>query len=197
VNHPSLTALITLSLFHVGSASAASVHTQDFSGPAWSPYLVGALIGLLTCCTLLFSRQPVGASSAYASAAGILGKTFAPKFTRRLKYYRDNPPKPDWELVFVSCSILGAFLAASHGGELTNRWLSPLWEERFGHGTIALRAAVGFLGGLLMAFGARMAGGCTSGHGISGTLQLNVASWIALICFFLGGAALANLLYRL
>ena len=41
------------------------------------------------------------------------------------------------------------------------------------------------------------AGGCTSGHGISGTLQLNVASWIAVICFFVGGAVVANLMYRI
>lgn len=39
----------------------------------------------------------------------------------------------------------------------------------------------------LMAFGARFAGGCTSGHGISGALQLNVGSWIAVVCFFIGG----------
>ena len=48
-----------------------------------------------------------------------------------------------------------------------------------------------------MAFGARLAGGCTSGHGISGTLQLNVASWIAVICFFIGGAIVANLMFRI
>ena len=46
-----------------------------------------------------------------------------------------------------------------------------------------------------MAFGARLAGGCTSGHGISGTLQLSVGSWIALVCFFIGGAATAMLMF--
>jgi len=58
-----------------------------------------------------------------------------------------------------------------------------------------LRMAVGFLGGGLMAFGARMAGGCTSGHGISGALQLSVGSWIALLGFFVGGIATAMLLF--
>ena len=47
-----------------------------------------------------------------------------------------------------------------------------------------------------MAFGARMAGGCTSGHGISGTLQLSVGSWIAVVCFFVGGIATALLMFR-
>ena len=48
-----------------------------------------------------------------------------------------------------------------------------------------------------LAFGARLAGGCTSGHGISGTMQLNVASWIAVICFFIGGIAVAMTLFKL
>ena len=48
-----------------------------------------------------------------------------------------------------------------------------------------------------MVYGARLAGGCTSGHGISGTLQLAVSSWIAVICFFVGGIVTALLLYRL
>ena len=48
-----------------------------------------------------------------------------------------------------------------------------------------------------MAFGARFAGGCTSGHGISGTMQLNVGSWIAVICFFIGGIAVAYPLFLL
>jgi uncharacterized membrane protein YedE/YeeE len=48
-----------------------------------------------------------------------------------------------------------------------------------------------------MSFGARMARGCTSGHGISGAAQLNVASWIALLCFFIGGAIVANIIYRI
>lgn len=46
-----------------------------------------------------------------------------------------------------------------------------------------------------MAFGARLAGGCTSGHGISGTLQLSVGSWIALACFFIGGAVVAAMMF--
>ncbi|MFP4283825.1 MAG: YeeE/YedE thiosulfate transporter family protein, partial [Opitutales bacterium] len=62
--------------------------------------------------------------------------------------------------------------------------------------SLGLRSVVAFLGGMAMAFGARLAGGCTSGHGISGTLQLNLASWIALVCFFLGGMAVAFPLYR-
>jgi uncharacterized membrane protein YedE/YeeE len=70
-----------------------------------------------------------------------------------------------------------------------------MWVARFGD-SLLLRAAVAFTGGLFMAFGARLAGGCTSGHGISGALQLNVASWVAVVCMFAGGIATAMLLYR-
>ncbi len=93
--------------------------------------------------------------------------------------------------------IVGAFLAAWTGGEITGRFLPPLWEARFGEDSTALRSAFAFVGGAIMAFGARMAGGCTSGHGISGALQLSVGSWVALICFFAGGVAVAMMMYRL
>ena len=71
-----------------------------------------------------------------------------------------------------------------------------MWIARFGDDSGWLRGFTALVGGALMAFGARMAGGCTSGHGISGTLQLAVSSWISVICFFLGGIAAAMLIYR-
>lgn len=170
-------------------------HAEEYSGPAWSPYLGGALIGVLTWLTFTFSKKPVGASSSYATAAGLIGKSIAPQHTAKLKYFEKNPPKVDWEFIFIGATILGAFLAAWHGAELTNRWVPPMWADRFGDSVMG-RGLAGFLGGLLMALGARLAGGCTSGHGISGTAQLGVSSWISVICFFAGGAIVANLLYR-
>ncbi len=173
------------------------VNALEFPGPAWSPYLVGAGIGVLSWFTFYFANKPIGASSFYATVAGALGRLFAPRHTDSLDYYKENPPKLGWETVLVLATILGAFLAASTGGEFHNRWLPPFWTARFGEDSMLLRALVGFGGGLLMAFGARFAGGCTSGHGISGTLQLNVASWIAVICFFVGGILVAYPLYLL
>jgi uncharacterized membrane protein YedE/YeeE len=92
--------------------------------------------------------------------------------------------------------VAGGAIAALTGGEFADEWLPPMWEARFGD-NVALRAAIGFGGGLLMAFGARIAGGCTSGHGISGTMQLNPGSWITLICLFIGGIAVAIPLFTL
>lgn len=165
--------------------------------PAWSPYLVGALIGVLTMLTLSLSRKPVGASSAYADLAGMLGRVLAPRHIASLKYYQEHKPAMSWTLVFVLGTVLGAFVAAWTGGEITGYYLQDLWVARFGPDSYLLRTLLAFVGGAVMAFGARMAGGCTSGHGISGTLQLAAGSWIAVICFFIGGIATAMLLYRL
>lgn len=165
--------------------------------PAWSPYIVGALIGLLTMLTLTFSRKPVGASSAYADGAGLIGRLVAPRHIRSLKFFQENKPAVGWSLLFVVGAIGGSFLAAWSGGELTGVYLQDMWVARFGPDSFALRTVVALCGGAVMAYGARMAGGCTSGHGISGTLQLAVGSWIAVICFFIGGIGTALLMYRL
>ena len=179
----------------IALAVEPAVDALQYDGPAWSPYIVGAAIGVLSWLTFYFSDKPIGASSAYATLAGMIGKLFARKHTESLDYYKKEPPVVNWELVFVLATIVGGFIAATTGGEFTGRWLPPMWEARFGEGTLALRAFVAISGGVLMAFGARLAGGCTSGHGISGTLQLNVASWLAVICFFIGGIAVAIPLY--
>ena len=97
---------------------------------------------------------------------------------------------------FVLATIAGAAVAALTGGGVMDEWLPQMWRARFGDG-IALRGGVAFGGGILMAFGARLAGGCTSGHGISGTLQLNVGSWLVAFFMFVGGIATAMLLYTL
>ncbi len=168
----------------------------EYSGPAWSPYLVGALIGVLSMFTFYFSDKPLGASTGYARVAGMVGRLFAPKHTASLKYYTDNSPAVDWEVMLVVGAVVGAFLAAWQGGEWTGEWVPAMWGARFGEDSLWLRLGAALVGGVFMAFGARLAGGCTSGHGISGTLQLSVGSWIAVICFFVGGIATALLMYR-
>ena len=177
-------------------AAGQAVNSLDSSGPAWSPYAVGAGIGVLSWLTFYFSDKAIGASSFYAQVSGFLGKWFAKRHTQSLAYFKDNPPRVGWEFVFVLSTIVGGAIAAITGGEFVNEWLPPMWTARFGD-SIPLRAAVALGGGILMAFGARLAGGCTSGHGISGTMQLSVASWIAVICFFIGGIAVAMTLFRL
>lgn len=163
---------------------------------AWSPYLVGALIGVLSMATFYFSNKPLSVSTAYARLAGMIGNLFSKAHTENLKFYQDNKPKFEWQVMLVFGMLLGAFIAAVTGGEFGAAWVPAMWENRFGP-DVALRLGMAFLGGALLAYGARLAGGCTSGHGISGALQLSVSSWIALASFFIAGIATATLLYRL
>ena len=165
-------------------------------GGAWSSYLVGALIGILSMATFYFSNQPLGASTSFARISGLIGKLISKGHTESLKFFQETKPQIEWGVMLMIGIILGAFLAAYTGREITAQWIPPLWEERFGSSHV-LRLGLAFIGGAVMAFGARLAGGCTSGHGISGTLQLSVGSWVALMCFFAGGAITANLMFRI
>jgi len=189
--------LAALSLGLPAHAAAADfgVNATDYDGPAWSPYIVGAGIGVLSWLTFYFADKPIGASSFYATLAGFIGKAVARRHTESLCYYKSHPPSADWGFLFVVFTIIGGFLAAWTGGELRNEWLHPMWADRFGEDSLVLRAGIGFAGGALMAFGSRMADGCTSGHGISGTLQLDAGSWLTVVCMFIGGIPAAMLLY--
>ncbi|MCK9225971.1 MAG: YeeE/YedE family protein, partial [Candidatus Muirbacterium halophilum] len=53
-----------------------------------------------------------------------------------------------------------------------------------------------FMGGLLVIIGARMAGGCPSGHGLSGIAQLSISGFVSVIFFVIGGAISSNLIYK-
>jgi uncharacterized membrane protein YedE/YeeE len=185
---------LCLALPSLASAAEIGVRATNYDGGAWSPYLVGACLGVLAWLTFYFADEIIGASSFYATLAGLLGKLVAKRHTESLRYYQSNPPLVDYGFVFVVCTILGGFISAWTGGEFRNEWLHPMWVDRFGD-NVLLRGSIGFTGGILMAFGARLAGGCTSGHGISGTLQLDAGSWLAVICMFLGGIGTAFLLF--
>ncbi|WP_240928036.1 YeeE/YedE thiosulfate transporter family protein [Thalassoroseus pseudoceratinae] len=182
----------------VAQAAEELPSPYPYPQPTWSPYLVGALIGVLVLLTLSLANKKIGASSAYSDLAGLLGRVIAPRHIRSLPYWQDKKPMISWTLLIVLGAIGGSWLAASTGtNELTGTYLQDMWLARFGPDSFGLRTIVAFVGGTVMAYGARLAGGCTSGHGISGTLQLAVGSWIAVVCFFIGGIATAMLMYRL
>ena len=72
---------------HTAIAAEQAVNSLDYTGPAWSPYVVGAGIGVLSWLTFYFSDKPIGASSFYAQIAGFLGSLIAPRHTRSLAYF--------------------------------------------------------------------------------------------------------------
>jgi len=165
------------------------------SNVSWSPYVVGAGIGVLSWLTFLLSDKAIGCSTAFARTSGMLRKLFGGgRAVKENAYYSKVAPVIDWEWMLVLGILLGSALSALLSGDFHLRVVPPLWAAEFGPSPL-LRIAAAFAGGIFTGFGARWAGGCTSGHGISGTMQLTLSSWIAAICFFIGGIAAAWLLY--
>ena len=162
----------------------------------WSPYVVGIGIGVLSWFTFLLSDKPIGCSTAFARTSGMIERLFRGSKVMEKPYYKEFPPTVDWEWMLVLGIAIGSFLSAQVSGEFHLRWVPGTWAVTFGHEP-SLRVIMALVGGMLMGFGARWAGGCTSGHGISGTLQLSISSWLAAICFFIGGIATAKLIFRI
>jgi len=165
-----------------------------FMMESWSPYLVGAGIGVLIWTTFLLSDRPLGCSTGYAKTAGMVESAISRTKAEAMPYYRMIIPTVDWYFMLIIGIVLGAFISSYLSGTFLVFLVPPLFAETFGTVPV-LRSAVALLGGALLGLGARWAGGCTSGHGISGTLQLSVASWVAAACFFAGGILVAGLIY--
>lgn len=162
----------------------------------WSPYAVGIGIGLLSCIAFLLSDKPIGCSTAFARTSGMLEKLVRGEKVREMAYYRQFVPEVDWEWMLVLGIFLGAMTSAWLSGELRLEWVPSLWAATFGPEHLPRLVTAG-IGGVIMGFGARWAGGCTSGHGISGTLQLAVSGWLAVAAFFASGGITAYLKYAL
>ncbi len=162
---------------------------------SWSPYIAGAGIGLLSCLALVLADRPLGCSTAFVKARGLIGKMINAEKTERMAYYRDIVPRVDWAFMIIPGIIIGALLSSLLSGTFHVTWVPALWGSVFGN-NVVLRVGAALIGGILLGIGARWAGGCTSGHGISGSIQLSLASMITATCFFIGGIIVAMLLYR-
>lgn len=160
----------------------------------WSPYAVGIGIGVLSWLTWLISGKPLGCSTSFARSAGMIEKMVWGEQASLKPYYQEVKPVVDWQWMLVLGMVIGSFLSSLFSGDFELVWIPSRWATAFGSG-IGSRVIVAFLGGVLLGFGARWADGCTSGHGISGTMLLAVSSWISAICFFIGGIVAAYLLY--
>lgn len=162
----------------------------------WSPYAVGIGIGVLSWFTWLISQKPLGCSTSFARTAGMIEKLFRGQKVETRPYYQEVRPVVDWQWMLVLGMIVGALISSLLSCDFSWQWIPAQWAAACGT-SVPLRLAVALLGGVLLGFGARWAGGCTSGHGISGTMQLAVSSWISAICFFIGGTIMAKLLFHI
>lgn len=169
----------------------------------WSPYAVGVGIGLLSWATFLFMDKALGTSTTMVKAAGAIEGLVAKEHVESNSYYakylvstaEKSNAVVDWQFALVLMLVAGAFLARRLGGAPRPEAVPPTWARAFGPSRIK-RYAAAFLGGVLLLFGARLAGGCTSGHAISGGLQLAVSSYLFLIAMFAAGVATAIPLLR-
>jgi uncharacterized membrane protein YedE/YeeE len=107
---------------------------------------------------------------------------------------QNKSPRISWEMMLLVGVFFGALASARLSGDRFRATVPSLWSRRFGSST-AKRFAFAFVGAGLMVFGARLAGGCTSGHGISGTLQLAVSSWVFITLAFATAVATAFAMY--
>jgi hypothetical protein len=169
--------------------------------PRWSPYLVGAGIGVLSWITFAVMGQALGTSTSFPRLAGAGEALVAPDHVAANAYYEKllgtaAQPKPlfDWQLMLVVALFFGALLAARLGGERFREHVPALWTWRFGESRLR-RYAMAFLGGVLLLLGARLADGCTSGHSISGGMQLAVSSWVFTASLFATGILTAFALF--
>lgn len=170
---------------------------MPFTGKAWSPYAAGILIGLLQIPAFLLIETALGTSSSYVTVGGSIASWLDPSILK-VDYVARHVAatgKNWWQVALVIGIAIGAFLSMRLSGA-QRRAISPIWRRALGTSSPGARYSLAFGAGFLMLFGARLADGCTSGHGLSGTAQLAVGSLIAVSAMFAGGIATGLLALR-
>lgn len=167
--------------------------------------------GLLLGAAFLFAVafvKPIGVSTQFVIADGIVWNLFSDSivqedpgsksgYTSPNAYldksggkYAKNVANPiNYSFVFVLAMIAGAYLSSKLGGPTPSekdRRAPEVWRNRFGEDPVARNVTV-FLAGIVVLFGARLAGGCTSGHMMSGMMQTSLSGYL----FALGAFAVA------
>lgn len=181
----------------------------EFLKQPWPWYVSGPLIGLMVPALLIAGNKSFGISSS-------LRHICAACIPSKIPFFQYDWKKEVWNLFFVAGILLGGIVVAmflqnpdpvnvspalvtelNQYGISDYKGLVPVdlfnWDSLF--------TARGFIlmivGGFLVGFGTRYAGGCTSGHSIMGLSNLQLPSLIATICFMAGGIIMANLILPL
>ncbi len=126
-------------------------------------------------------------ASGYASSNAYLDRSEG-------KYAQSVANPLNYSFVFVIAMVIGGFLGRRLQGGAREP-VPPFHSARFGH-TRALRYGLAFAGGILVLWGARLAGGCTSGHMMSGMMQTAVSGYVFALAAFVFAVPTALLLYR-
>ncbi|MFC3197634.1 YeeE/YedE family protein [Parapedobacter deserti] len=176
----------------------------------WPWYVSGPLIAF-TMFVLLYLGKTFGLSSNLKTICTLCGAG------KTSDFFRFDWKAQRWNLLVITGAIAGGFLASQflsvdqvpalnpqtvdqlHTSGFASAGTAYVPTELFGSDAFSSPKALLLLliGGLLVGFGARYAGGCTSGHSISGISNLQLPSVIATIGFFIGGLLMIHLLFPL
>lgn len=158
-------------------------------------YFIGAGIGVLSWVVFAVVNAPIGITTALSEASGAAAMPIiGAEAVASNPYWAKTIPAWDYGTLFLVGTFLGALISALVTKTFKWEVVPSTWDERFG-GKVMPRFIAAFVGGVLAMFGARLAGGCTSGHGISGSLQLAVSSWTFFLVMFVSGVVTAKLLF--
>lgn len=142
-------------------------------------YIVGPLMGLCVVALYALANHRLGVSGSYQQVALLVA---------------GRQPKQMWQVWFFGGLVIGSLGAALlRGGPSIGLGYGVLGQVM----PLALLVPTLFLGGLLIGYGARWSGGCTSGHGLGGTSSLSPASWAATATFMASAVGLSILIHFL
>jgi hypothetical protein len=169
---------------------------NQFRKEEWSPYVAGALLGVVGVLAVWLSDSLLGASGAFENLAGLVGKAVSPKLFDNLYFNFIMPPGITWGVVLLVGVFFGGMLGAL--SSRTFKWRAnsdSQWKKVFGPQTWK-RWALAFVGAIILEYGAGIAGGCTSGLAISGGMLLAPAAFIFIAGMFASGIITALIVYR-
>jgi len=150
--------------------STAAAPQSFLRQPRWNPYAVGAAIGVLSWLVFALVDKPLGVTTSLTALAGACASPFLGADTIATNsYFKSHVFKADYGMLFLAGIALGGFLSAVLSRSFHAEVVPSVWRERFGS-SVTKRMLAAFVGGALAMFGARLADGCTSGNGISGSL---------------------------
>jgi hypothetical protein len=166
----------------------------------WSPYVAGILLGLTGILAVWLSNTLLGASGAFENLAGLIGKAIAPKAFDNMYFNYIMPPGITFGVILLIGVFFGGMIGAATSKSL--KWgkkdaanSDSQWKRIFGPQTWK-RWVLGFLGAIVLEYGAGIAGGCTSGLAISGGMLLVPAAFLFIAGMFASGIATALIIYR-
>lgn len=151
--------------------------------------LAGAAIALITLTLLFVANKRLGLSTGLEDLCSLASGH---------PYFRQHAVISGraWRLPFLGGLMLGGFLSAAAGAGWTPTWSLGMLDQAVALGPTGKLIWM-FAGGLLIGFGTRLGGGCTSGHGIFGVSNLERPSIVTMVSFMAGGVVTTQILYRL